>query len=53
MQMKMEFPGRKSIHVNFLSWQNWRFEVFQLEFGSENWRLFVDILCVHWFIIYS
>jgi hypothetical protein len=28
--------------VKFLSWQNWRFEVFQLEFGSEN-----EIFCQH------
>jgi hypothetical protein len=31
------------VPVTELSCQNWSFEVFQLEFWSENWRFFVDI----------
>jgi hypothetical protein len=51
MLLRSMRPIYNFIHVNFLSWQNWRFEVFQLKFWSKNWRFFVDILCVHRFII--
>ena len=42
---------KKYRRVISLSCENWRFTIFQLEFWSENWRFFVDILCVHRFII--